>query len=134
MIGLDTNVLVRILVADDDAQTRAAAQLLLSLNDRPQSVFVPDIVLVESVWALSRIYKIGKADILMTLDWIMSMPVFIFQNRAVLKTAIETYRQGPADFADYLIVGTNTHAGCSRTLTFDAKLSRHAGAQRLPTA
>jgi len=51
MIGLDTNVLVRYLTRDEEAQYRATMKLLTRKAAR---FFIADLVLVESDWVLSK--------------------------------------------------------------------------------
>lgn len=45
---------------------------------------------------------------------------------AATMRAIELYKRGPADFADYLIGEMNQLAGCKATLTFDEDAARHS--------
>ena len=52
MTGLDTNVLVRYLVQDDETQFRAVLALLLK---KKATFFVPDLVLVEADWVLTSL-------------------------------------------------------------------------------
>ncbi len=49
MIGLDTNVLVRLLTADEAVQLKAATQLLARFEGRANSFYINDLVLVELV-------------------------------------------------------------------------------------
>ena len=56
MVAVDTNVLVRLLVADHAAQaTRAAAVF------RAGRVFIPKSVLLETEWVLRYSYNLGTA-------------------------------------------------------------------------
>ena len=59
MIALDTNVLVRFLVADDEEQNRRATELIKATIQKDNALYVSDIVLVETVWVLSRSYQSG---------------------------------------------------------------------------
>ncbi len=52
MAGLDTNVLVRWLVADDPLQTAQARALLQSGRRGSKPFFVPSTVLLELEWVL----------------------------------------------------------------------------------
>ena len=52
MVALDTNVVVRLLVRDDAAQTRKAEQTFLR-HARGDGVFLPLVVLVETAWVLA---------------------------------------------------------------------------------
>jgi len=54
MIAIDTNVLLRYLLLDDEIQAKKAAVLIESR----QSVYISHVVLVEAVWTLKgRKYK-----------------------------------------------------------------------------
>lgn len=133
MIGLDTNVLVRLLIGDDDLQTQAAQRLLLSLDDTPGAVFIHDIVLVETIWVLQRSYHVDKAELLKMLDWILSITLFAFNDRPVIYAAINAFRDGSAGFADCLIIARHRQAGCSHTVTFDRRMARHSGTRLIST-
>ena len=52
MIALDTNVLLRFLVADDAAQNRRAAEFIETVLENKGTLYISDIVLVETVWVL----------------------------------------------------------------------------------
>jgi predicted nucleic-acid-binding protein len=49
------------------------------------------------------------------------------QDLHLVQQALDDYRSGKADFADYLIGHQNRRAGCRDTLTFDVPLSKHEG-------
>ena len=49
MIGLDTNVLVRYLVEDDEEQAARAAAFIEGISDRGEKLYVPHVVLCELV-------------------------------------------------------------------------------------
>jgi predicted nucleic-acid-binding protein len=54
VIGLDTNILVRYIVRDDEAQTELATHLIETKCTREQPGFIALLVLIELVWVLSR--------------------------------------------------------------------------------
>ena len=43
-------------------------------------------------------------------------------NRELLRSALADYRDGSADFSDYVIGRHNARAGCQHTVTFDRSL------------
>ena len=63
MIGVDTNVLVRYIVADDADQTRRAAAFLEGAISVDDPGFVSVVVLVELVWVLERTYRSSSDEI-----------------------------------------------------------------------
>ena len=58
-IAADTNVLVRVVVRDDETQTRLALKLL----KEAELVAITLSCLCELVWVLDRGYGLGKRDI-----------------------------------------------------------------------
>ncbi len=50
MIGLDTNVLVRLWVQDDARQADAARAFVTEHGEQPDSLRVSDAALLEAVW------------------------------------------------------------------------------------
>ena len=59
MLGVDTNVLIRLLVADDAAQTRKARLLVEKCAARHETVLVSLPVIVEVEW-VSACWKISE--------------------------------------------------------------------------
>ena len=49
MIAIDTNVLLRYLLQDDEKQANKATKLILGA----ESVLITDVVLTETIWTLS---------------------------------------------------------------------------------
>ena len=64
MIAIDTNILVRYITQDDEIQSKAAEDLLSGYNEKPQSIFINNIVLCELIWVLERGYKYSKGVLL----------------------------------------------------------------------
>ena len=54
MVAIDTNVLVRLLTADDAAQHRVALKLFSS-NEK----YIPDSVVLETEWVLRAAYRLS---------------------------------------------------------------------------
>ena len=74
MAAVDTNVLVRLLVADDPAQTRRA----LAYLEARRPLWVSTVVLVETVWVLTAVYGWSKAQILAMLETASQQPGLCF--------------------------------------------------------
>ena len=123
MIGVDTNVLVRYLTQDDAGQARRSGEIL----ERADTVHLDDIVLCELVWVLRSAYRYGKNAIVGVLDQILSTATFSFEDRALLRVALDAYRDGGADFADYVIGLRNARAGCDHTVSLDRALRGERG-------
>ena len=130
MIALDTNVLVRFLVEDDEAQSRAAAAVITRAGRADEELFVSDIALCEVVWVLSSSYDIPKPEIVGILRRLLHARQLTFRASDVLASALEAYAGGKGDFADYLVREDARAAGCDSVLTFDKTLLKEDGFAR----
>jgi predicted nucleic-acid-binding protein len=125
--GLDTNILVRHLLQEDPHQVEVVRNLFKEGTERNERYHVSNIVLCELVWVLRTVYHLGREKISSILGSIFSVGSFEVQDRDLAELALEEYRTGPGDFADYLIGWQNRHAGCDDTLSFDGHLKGHPG-------
>lgn len=126
MIGLDTNLVVRFLVQDDEAQAALATEVFTSLSsDRPG--FIGSVVLAEISWVLARAYKAGRDEIADAIEGLLRSEEIIIENTEAGYRALAVYRDGSAvDFADALIAETARLAGARETLTFDRRAANES--------
>ena len=125
MIAIDTNVLVRILIDDPGAalQMQSARALLA----KSETVYVPQIVQVETVWVLESAYGFDKTDVCKILDHLSQHPQFRLQSADSFESAVALFNHHPADFSDCLILTESTRQQL-QLFTFDKKLGRLKGA------
>ena len=131
LIGLDTNVLIRYLTRDDEAQWQIANDLISEVVEASETCFINNIVLCELVWVLRSRYKISRIDLMDTLEKFLRASTFVFKNKLAAQRAVLQMKQGNADFSDYLIAEVNHQQGCTETATFDAKLRGLEGIRSL---
>lgn len=131
MKGLDTNVIVRFLVRDDEQQWEIADRYIDETLQANQPCFVNNIVLCEVVWVLRTSYKLSREKLIETLEKMLKANLFTFENREAIEWAIGQMKSGNADFSDYLIARLNQLAGCQETASFDTKLGRLEGIKLL---
>jgi predicted nucleic-acid-binding protein len=118
----DTNVIVRYLVQDDPAQGRKAATFIESVAASGEQILLANIVLCETVWVLDSAYGFDKTEIAHAMDKILQTASFAFEDKDLLRTALEDYRNSKADFADCLIGRSHQALECDTTVTFDVSL------------
>ncbi len=124
MIGLDTNVLVRLLVADDAAQTQKAVRFVEG-NCTPESPgFINIVVLVELVWVLASAYAYRPVQIADALEKLIAGADRVVEHHEAVRASLADYRSGRGDFVDILIGRINRDQGCEATATFDRKAMR----------
>lgn len=126
MRGLDTNVLLRPIARDDLSQAATVEAFFRDVQAQGERLHVSGIVLCEMCWAL-RGYGFSRSDIAGTLEKVLATGLFEIQDRDLVRRALAQYREGGADFADYLIGWQNQKAGCEDTVTFDQKLEHTPG-------
>ncbi len=127
MIALDTNVLVRFLVEDDEAQCLAANALVERAVAAEEALFVSDVTMCELAWVLRSSYKIGRAEVVAALEGVLRARHLVFRDRASLTRALTSFAEGKGDFADYVIREQALAAGCEGVATFDRALLAERG-------
>jgi predicted nucleic-acid-binding protein len=130
MIGIDTNVLVRYLVADDARQAALAAQFLERTLSSERPGFIGNIVLCELFWVLDAGYGYPRAEIAATLQRLLEVDRLRFESPAEIWQALDDYRSG-ADFADALLARIHQAAGCETTVTLDRRAATRIRQMRL---
>lgn len=120
MAAIDTNVLVRLLVADDPAQTRRA----LAYLEARRPLWVSTVVLVETVWVLAAVYGWSKAQTLAMLETASNSRDFAFQSVEAVRAAITAYVSSKADFSDCLALELARAEGHLPFATFDKATAR----------
>lgn len=122
MIGLDTNVLLRILIdesvwpADSRGQARAARELVVGSGE---TFFVNHVVLAEMAWVLENPMEQPREVVVGIIERLLTSANVMLDRHDIVATALEGFRRGKPGFADHLIGQFNRHAGCVTTMTFD---------------
>lgn len=127
MLGIDTNVLVRFLVRDDEAQFDKARKLIRREIAAGRRVFVNQLVLMETEWVLRSRYAVPKNQIIEAISGLLNATDVQFEDEPAIEEALFIWKDSIADFADCLIGAKNRRLGCRATATFDAKASRLPG-------
>ena len=91
--------------------------------DYRRKLHLLDLVLMETCWVLQSGMGIDRSGCSHILETLLKDPVFSYDNSSRLWKTLEKYRQGKADFDDYLILGHSESIG-AKLQTFDKKLKR----------
>jgi predicted nucleic-acid-binding protein len=127
MLGIDTNVVVRLVVADDAEQTRRARKLIDQALDRDEAVLVSLLVLLESEWVLRSRYGFSRDALLSIFRALLEARELSFEDEPALEEALFHWKDSGCGFSDCLIAAHNRQMGCRATATFDAKATRLPG-------
>lgn len=135
MIAVDTNVLLRYLLNDDQNQAAIADKLI----NGQEFVLVTDVVLVETLWTLKgKKYQLNKADLITVIQALFKEPNIHFENGQVIWLALNDYRNAQpvngkfADFADALIVNKAKLIAGDRSVVLSGVYTFDIAAQQIP--
>ena len=124
-VAIDTNVLVRLLVRDDEQQFAAACRLIGRAAAAEEPVMILLGVLLETEWVLRSRYKLDKAGIAGAMTALLESSDVEFEHAPTVEEALYVWSQHPgADFADCLLSARAAQLGCSRFMTFDTRAAR----------
>jgi len=124
MKALDTNILVRLLVADDAVQAKKNRQLLKKIENNKDELFITVLVVIELIWVLESVYSIARKDIIDAIDDMLQMPIFKFEQQTTLHAFTNMALTNNIDLSDLLISISAKLLKCQTTLTFDKKASK----------
>ena len=122
MIAVDTNILVRLLVADDAAHLDKARRLFDRQAAEPGSIWISQSVLVELVWVLTRTYARPREQVLSALRALSSNATVRLDGAEDVSAAVAMYASSKADFADCLLAVRAQVGGLDALYTFDRKM------------
>ncbi|MDA0578428.1 MAG: type II toxin-antitoxin system VapC family toxin [Verrucomicrobia bacterium] len=126
MIALDTNVLVRFLVRDDEKQARRVYARFRQAESSRECLFVPLLVVLETIWVLESAYDKTRRQILDAIRDLKSMPILEFERDPIVQQLLTDGKKGSIDLGDLLIALTAQALGCSKAITFDKKAARYS--------
>lgn len=137
MIAIDTNVLLRYLLDDDELQSRKATKLITG----DYFVFISQVVLVETVWTLTgKKYKLPPIEIDLALTALFEEENILIQEAETTWRALLDFRQYAVadkkkiDFPDVLILNQGKTAATDYDETFAGFYTFDVAAQKLPGA
>lgn len=130
MIALDTNVLVRLLVADDHDQTQSAVGFIDSLTSTEPALICRE-TLVELVWVLERTYGIGRVQISRSIYELIDSSEIIVEDVDRVRVVLRDYQSSASDFSDLMIRSAAIALGANVVVTFDKRFAKSANVELL---
>jgi predicted nucleic-acid-binding protein len=131
MIGIDTNILLRLWLNDDPAQNKRIDSLLAAHGAMPGSLFVTDVVLVEAIWTLRSAFEQDKHAQSLAVRSLLEESAFAFEDRDAVLAALRLFEAGSCGFADCLVAAKHARQGCDFTATFDRGMRKLPGVKVL---
>jgi predicted nucleic-acid-binding protein len=126
MRAVDTNLLVRLITNDDEAQLRTAEEFIAAGG------WIPHIVLAEAMWVLASAFSLRRAGIAEAVEMLLNHRSLAIQDSDVVIAALANFREyAGVEFSDCLALETARRAGHLPFGTFDRRFSRLPDVQRL---
>jgi predicted nucleic-acid-binding protein len=126
MRAIDTNLLVRLVVRDDERQTKAAEEFV------EKGAWVPAIVLVETIWVLESVYERTASQLATAIEMLLAHSELTIQDADAVSAALRHFQeQSGLQFSDCFILESARKAGHLPLGTFDRRLAKLEGTHRL---
>jgi predicted nucleic-acid-binding protein len=126
MRAVDTNVLVRLITRDDSRQAASAESFI------DEGAWVSILVLAEVMWVLDSVYELSSKDLARAIEMLLDHRELVLQDPETVAGALDLFRARPAlGFSDCLILQLARKAGHLPLGTFDRKLAKVEGTQKL---
>jgi predicted nucleic-acid-binding protein len=118
MVAVDTNVVVRLLVADDATQYAAAREVFVA-----GPVWISKTVLLEAAWVLTSVYDLAEADVVTSFRQMLGLVNVEVEDSSAVGAAFELSGLG-MEIADALHLSARPSGAVFAT--FDRAIGRKA--------
>ncbi|WP_367871177.1 PIN domain-containing protein [Luteolibacter sp. Populi] len=124
-IGLDTSVVLRLLVGEPEPQFLAAAKLVEEIRRAGNRAVVDDLVVAETYFAAQYHYGVSKESILTALAKMLAAGEILFTGQSATILTLPALHSAKPGFVDRMIHASYTQAG-GRMATFEKSAGKLA--------
>jgi predicted nucleic-acid-binding protein len=118
---VDTSVILRILIKDDELKARAAVNLLKSAGEKDLILYLLPVAVLETVWVLEKVYAFPRKEVREVVEAILNTPELKVEQEAVFRKALKTYVEKNIKFADAVMGYWGLDKGYTTVFTYDEK-------------
>ena len=112
---VDTNVIVRFLLANDPKLSPQAKAIIASAQTGKFKIYLDEVIIAETIWVLSSYYKLDKAGIIEKLTQFINPKWVVSPRKKLLLSVLHLYATTNLHFIDAWL------AQISRSLHFPLK-------------
>ncbi|MES2615409.1 MAG: type II toxin-antitoxin system VapC family toxin [Bdellovibrionota bacterium] len=127
MITVDTNVLARAILDDDEIQSPLAQKKINKLL-ATEGIYVSAFTILELAW-LMKMKKKSRQEIYEVFSHFLNAKSTEVGHRAIVERALELYRKGKVSFADCMILADSNENSSSGVVTFDHDFAQYDNVQ-----
>ena len=118
---VDTSVILRILIKDDELKAKASVNLLKSAGERDLILYLLPVAVLETVWVLEKVYAFPRKAVREVVEAILNTPELKVEQEAVFRKALKTYAEKNTKFADAVMGYWGLDKGYGTVFTYDEK-------------
>jgi predicted nucleic-acid-binding protein len=119
---IDTNVLIRFLVADNKEQFNQAKNYFHEAEIGKRKLVITPLVIAETCFVLESFYKKTKKEIAGTIETLLLPSWLIVEQKEILLSLLNWYRQGLHFVDSYLLAWAKINQG--EILSFDKQIRK----------
>ena len=101
--SVDTNVLLRLLIKDDNIKRKACERLLKKAKRKEIHLYILPIVIMEIVWVLEKYYKLDRKTVRELVEAVINTPELHIEMEDVFRKALRLYEERKVKFVDAVV-------------------------------
>jgi predicted nucleic-acid-binding protein len=118
---LDTNVILRYLVRDNEELFQAVKPLFLRAEEGDISLYIHEITMAELVWTLESFFGYKKEEIVQVLTRLINAEGIEVPNKEIVRNALILYLDADVDYMDAYLASQAATSGIPTIFTLDKK-------------
>jgi predicted nucleic-acid-binding protein len=118
---VDTSVILRILIKDDDLKAQAAVHLLKKAGEHNLTLYLLPVAVLETVWVLEKVYSFPKTSVREVVEAILNTPELRIEQETIFRQALQAYAEKNIKFADAVMGYWGLDKGYNIVFTYDEK-------------
>lgn len=128
---IDTNVILRFFLADDEKQFPRACEFIQALEAGNDEALLTEMVFAEVVWVLQKVYAVPRAEIALKFSRIIQgLGIKTITGKAVFIEALKIYAGTSIDIQDIFLSVLAQNHSCT-VVTFNKKDFKKLGCENI---
>jgi len=120
---VDTNFILRFLLADHAQHYRQAAALMELVQSGRECAYIPESVMAECIYVLLKVYKTPYAEIVEQLSALLNYRGIVGEHVPAMRQALHVSLASSISFVDAMVFSTAEQHGW-HAKSFDKKLNK----------
>lgn len=131
MIFIDSNIILRFVLSDDDKLSPLAGKILQKIENGRTKAYLSAITIAEIVYVLLKVYKFDRAEISQKLLPLLQLNNLNVENKPIYDSIFRIFTQQKVDFEDAYLVALMQKKKISKIYSFDRDFDKFLQIKRL---